>query len=101
MLWHVVAAVHAEGGAFTGFRMELAACSRVDAYDSGAMSPMFLYSSMAQVVSELQHVHALDVLHLDVKPELCWCTPCACLQPLYALACLLYVPLLTRSSFIF
>jgi len=64
----VLATVHGDGGGFVGFCMELAARTLLDLFRDYAVPAGFLHSAALQIVSALQHAHALGVLHLDVKP---------------------------------
>jgi hypothetical protein len=65
----VLATVHAEGGCFVGFCMELAERTLLDAFCDDAAPAGFLYSAALQIVSALWHAHDLGVLHLDLKPD--------------------------------
>jgi len=65
----VVATVHAEGGGFVGFGMELAERTLLDAFCDGAAPAGLLHSAALQIVNALEHAHAQGVLHLDVKPQ--------------------------------
>jgi len=65
----VVATVHAEGGGFVGFGMELAERTLLDAFRDDAAPAGFLHSAALQIVDALEHAHAQGVLHLDIKPQ--------------------------------